>query len=116
MITDRVPYDFVREELARIESLQQRRRLKRLGIGSGCRVIFEGQELVNFSSNDYLGLSQDQRIQEVAKEAIDGAHASCASSRLICGNLNLHEQLEEELADFKGRESALVFSSGYMTN
>jgi 8-amino-7-oxononanoate synthase len=116
MITHRVPCDFVREELARIESLQQKRGLKRLQMSNACRVVFEGQELVNFSSNDYLGLSQDGRVQKAAKEAIDSADVSSASSRLICGNLDLHEQLEGELADFKGRESALVFSSGYMTN
>jgi 8-amino-7-oxononanoate synthase len=116
MITERSQLDFVRDELAQIESLHQRRSLKRLETGNARTVVFEGKELVNFSSNDYLGLSQDERVQKAAKEAIDRYHASSASSRLICGNMSLHEQLEEELADFKKRDAALVFSSGYMAN
>jgi 8-amino-7-oxononanoate synthase len=116
MITERNQLDFVRDELVRIESLHQKRSLKRLETSNARTVVFEGKELVNFSSNDYLGLSQDERVQKAAQEAIDRYHASSASSRLICGNISLHEQLEEELADFKGREAALVFSSGYMAN
>jgi 8-amino-7-oxononanoate synthase len=116
MITQRSRLDFVHDELERIESLHQKRSLKRLESVNSRTVGFEGKQLINFSSNDYLGLSQDKRVQDAAKEAIDRYHASSASSRLICGNLSLHEQLEEELADFKGREAALVFSSGYMAN
>jgi 8-amino-7-oxononanoate synthase len=116
MMTERSQLDFVRDELVRIESLHQRRSLKRLETSNARTVVFEGKELVNFSSNDYLGLSQDERVKKAAQDAIDRYHASSASSRLICGNMSLHEQLEEELADFKGREAALVFSSGYMAN
>jgi len=116
MITERSQLDFVHDELDRIDSLHQRRSLMRLESVRSGTVVFEGQELVNFSSNDYLGLSQDKRVQNAAKDAIDRYHASAASSRLICGNMSLHEQLEEELAEFKGREAALIFSSGYMAN
>src|SRR5438552_2839699 len=107
---------FVVEELDRLEVLHQRRFLKRLGVQGGCRVLFKGRQLINFSSNDYLGLSQDPRVKEAAKGAIDHYPASATSSRMICGNFDIHEQLEEELAAFKERASALVFSSGYMTN
>jgi 8-amino-7-oxononanoate synthase len=116
MITGTLKIDFVYDELARIESLHQKRSLKRLDLSRARTVSFRGRELLNFSSNDYLGLSQDERVRQAAKDAIDHYEASCASSRLVCGNTSLHEQLEEELARFKGRESALVFSSGYMTN
>jgi len=116
MITQGNRLDFVHDELARIESLEQRRSLKRFESVNSRTVVFEGKALVNFSSNDYLGLSQDERVQNAAKAAIDRYHASSASSRLVCGNVRLLEQLEEELAEFKGRESALVFSSGYMAN
>ncbi len=108
--------NFILEELNRLEVLHQRRSLKRLEASENHRICYEGQELINFSSNDYLGLSQDPRVKQAAKEGIDRCHASTASSRLICGNFDLHEQLEEELARFKERESALVFSSGYLTN
>jgi 8-amino-7-oxononanoate synthase len=107
---------FLGEELDRLEALHQRRSLRRLGVQSGCRILFKGRQLINFSSNDYLGLSQDSRVKEAAKAALDHYPASATSSRLICGNFDLHEQLEEELSEFKGRTSALVFSSGYMTN
>jgi 8-amino-7-oxononanoate synthase len=107
---------FLEEELDRLEDMHQRRSLKRLEVQGGCRILFKGRQLINFSSNDYLGLAQDPRVKEAAKAAIDHDHASATSSRLICGNFDIHEQLEEELAAFKGRASALVFSSGYMTN
>jgi len=116
MITGTPKTDFVHDELARIESLHQKRSLKVLDFSRARTVSFQGRELVNFSSNDYLGLSQDERVRQAAQDAIGHYDASCASSRLVCGNTRLHEQLEEELASFKGRESALVFSSGYMTN
>ena len=107
---------FIAEELDRLESLHQRRSLKRLEARGASDLFFQGKRLINFSSNDYLGLSEDERVKRAAKAAIDQYHASAASSRLICGNLDVHEQLEKELAAFKEKESALVFSSGYMTN
>jgi len=107
---------FLGEELDRLEVQHQRRSLRRLGVQGGCRILFKGRHLTNFSSNDYLGLSHDPRVKEAAKAALDHYPASATSSRLICGNFDVHEQLEEELSAFKGRGSALVFSSGYMTN
>jgi len=116
MIGQKSQKGFIAEELDRLESLHQRRYLKRLDARGASDLSFQGKKLINFSSNDYLGLSQDERVERAAKAAIDQYHASAASSRLICGNLDLHEQLEDELAAFKEKESALVFSSGYMTN
>jgi 8-amino-7-oxononanoate synthase len=72
--------------------------------------------LINFSSNDYLGLAEDSRVREAAKAAIDRYAASAASSRLICGNYALLEELEQVLADLKRKSAALVFSSGYLVN
>lgn len=108
--------DFIEEELQQLDSLQRRRSLKRLEQGGSHHLRYRGRHFVNFSSNDYLGLSEHPSVKRAAQDAIEHYHASAASSRLICGNLAIHEQLEEELARFKRREAALLFSSGYMTN
>ena len=74
-----------------------------------------GRELINFSSNDYLGLASHPRLRDAL---IDGAHrfgTGAGASRLICGNLEPHRELETELARFKQTEAALTFSTGYAT-
>ena len=80
------------------------------------RLVYQGRRLVNFSSNDYLGLASHPRVKAAAQAAIEEFHASAGSSRLICGNLAIHERLESRLAGFKQKEAALVFSSGYAAN
>ncbi|MCI0423922.1 MAG: 8-amino-7-oxononanoate synthase [Acidobacteria bacterium] len=108
--------DFVFEELKHLESIHQRRVLKSLEHGNAHEISYQGRTLVNFSSNDYLGLASHPRVKAAAQAAIEQFHASAASSRLICGNLAIHERLESRLAHFKQREAALVFSSGYLAN
>lgn len=73
-----------------------------------------GRSLLNFSSNDYLGLSFHPRVVEAAREAASRWGTGSGASRLVCGSLDLHRELEEALARFKGSEAALVFSSGYL--
>ena len=74
-----------------------------------------GQTLLNFSSNDYLGLANDPLLKEAAIEAVKKFGAGSAAARLICGSLAPHHELEETLAQFKGVEAALSFSTGYAT-
>lgn len=69
-----------------------------------------------FASNDYLGLTQDERVKQAAIDAVQTYGTGSGGSRLTTGNLVLHEQLEKRLAAWKGKESALVFSSGYLAN
>ena len=71
---------------------------------------------VDFSSNDYLGLSQHPRVIAAASRALGRWGAGSAASRLLSGNLDVHRQLEEKIAHFKREESAVVFSSGYLAN
>lgn len=71
---------------------------------------------LNFSSNDYLALASDERVVQKSREAVEEFGAGAGGSRLICGDHPLYQQLEDELAEWKGRESALVFGSGYLTN
>ncbi len=72
--------------------------------------------LKNFSSNDYLGLSQHPEIKQVYQEAIEKYGAGSTASRLICGTMEPHRNLEETIATAKGTEAALTFSTGYATS
>ena len=108
--------DFVVAELQRLGSLDQRRFLKPMQQANAREVSYQGKRLVNFSSNDYLGLASHPRVKAAAQAAIEEFHASAGSSRLICGNLTIHERLESRLARLKQKEAALVFSSGYVAN
>ncbi len=76
-------------------------------------VELAGGRLVNFSSNDYLGLADDPILREAAKAAIDQYGVGAGASRLVSGTRPAHTRLEEKLARFKGAEAALTFSSGY---
>jgi 8-amino-7-oxononanoate synthase len=77
------------------------------------RIQAGGQDLLNFSSNDYLGLANHPDVKTGAIQAVEQYGAGSGASRLICGSLAPHHELEETLADFKGTEAALTFSSGY---
>ncbi len=101
------------EELAGIDSAGLRRRLRQLDSAQGVRINLEGRELLNFSSNDYLGLANDPILKRAASKAIEEFGAGSGSARLICGSQSPHHQLENALAAFKGTESAICFSSGY---
>ncbi len=72
--------------------------------------------VLDLASNDYLGLAKHPRVIEAAIEAAQQFGAGARASRLVSGNLSIHQQLESELARFKGCESALLFSSGYAAN
>ena len=72
-----------------------------------------GRSFLNFSSNDYLGLATHPALKEAATRATKKFGAGAGASRLICGSLAPHRELEEALADFKGTEASLSFSSGY---
>lgn len=82
----------------------------------GIKVEVDGQELINFSSNDYLGLSYHPKLIAALKTAADTFGIGSSSSPLISGRSDLHRQLEEKLAEKTGRDAALIFSSGYMAN
>lgn len=83
--------------------------------GKEARIRVEGREFINFSSNDYLGLSKHPLLAEAAKEALEMGVGSGAS-RLMTGSTNIHHELEEKVAHFKEKPAALVFNSGYQAN
>ncbi len=90
--------------------------LKTIYSAAGPRVIYEGREMLMLASNNYLGLANDPRLKEAAISAIKRYGTGSSGSRLTTGNLIIHRQLEEALAQFKSTEDALLFSSGYMAN
>lgn len=78
--------------------------------------MLDGREVINLSSNNYLGIANHPALAAAAKSAIDRYGCGSGASRLICGNMTLHEELEAKLAAFKGTEAALVFNSGFQAN
>lgn len=87
-----------------------------LDFNDGPEAILEGKRVVMFGSNNYLGLTTHPRVREAAKSAIDRFGTSMTGSRLVNGSMKLHEEFEAKLAAFFGKESALVFTTGYQVN
>ena len=79
-------------------------------------VKIDGRDVLMFGSNSYLGLSNDPRLKEAAKAAIDKYGTSCSGSRFLNGTLDIHVELEEKLAKFVGKEDAVTYSTGMQVN
>ena len=79
-------------------------------------VVVEGHRKIMVGSNNYLGMTHHPKVLSAAKEALDRYGSGCTGSRFLNGTLDLHERLEAELADFLGKEDALIFSTGFQTN
>ena len=82
----------------------------------GTEVVFRGHRMIMCGSNNYLGLTTHPEVRRAAEDAIRRYGTSCTGSRFLNGTLEMHEQLEHELADWVGKEAALVFSTGMQTN
>ncbi len=93
-----------------------KRRLRKIELKVNGKVYIDQKEYINFSSNDYLGLSQHPRLKIASIIATEKYGTSSASSRLLSGDLEIHHQLEEDIAKLKGKEKGLVFNSGYQAN
>ncbi|MGP4070944.1 glycine C-acetyltransferase [Piscibacillus sp. B03] len=83
---------------------------------NGPRITIDGKELINLSSNNYLGLATDDRLKEVAKDAVDSHGVGAGAVRTINGTLDVHVKLEEKIAEFKGTEAAIAYQSGFNCN
>ncbi len=84
--------------------------------GQDTEVFLRGKKILMFGSNSYLGLTRHPEVVEAAKQALNKYGTGASGSRLMNGNLDLHEELEKQLADFVGKESATVFSTGFQSN
>jgi len=109
-------YDFLESFLHKCDDSKRRRHLTALQKISPSRINIEGRDYINFSSNDYLALSHSESIKKAAKDAISIYGNGSTASRLVCGNHQLHMQLEQSLANWKGKEAALLFNSGFQAN
>ena len=110
--------DFSRDltdRLAQLRAADLYRELRPVDSPQSPRLQINGPTLLNFSSNDYLGLANEPSLKKAAKKAVDEFGAGSGASRLVCGSLASHHRLEESLAEFKGSDAALSFSSGYAT-
>jgi 8-amino-7-oxononanoate synthase len=83
---------------------------------SGSTVVTHGKRRVMIGSNNYLGLTHHPRVREASKAAIDKFGTGCTGSRFLNGNLTIHEELEQKLARFVGKEAALVYGTGFLSN
>ena len=101
------------DELRRRDMYRVRRNLDG---PQGREVVVDGHPLINFCSNDYLGLAGDPRVAEAFKRGLDRWGSGAGASHLICGHTAAHEELEEALAAFTGRPRALLYGSGYAAN
>jgi 8-amino-7-oxononanoate synthase len=82
----------------------------------GSEAVFKGRRMIMCGSNNYLGLTTHPRVRQAAIEAIKRYGTSCTGSRFLNGTLEMHEQLEHELAQWTGKQAALVFSTGMQVN
>jgi 8-amino-7-oxononanoate synthase len=108
--------DFEPELENRLAALREQglyRQLRRIDSAQSPRIQIKGRTLLNFSSNDYLALADDPALKEAAVQAIRHYGAGAGASRLICGSLAPHQQLDDAIAGFKGTEAALSFATGY---
>ncbi len=108
--------DFVTHELARRQAAGLARRLRPIDSAQDTWVSMDGRRVLLLCSNNYLGLATHPAVRDAASRAAVEYGAGAGASRLISGSLRLHHALEEQLADFKGTEAALLFASGYHAN
>ncbi len=104
------------ESLIRLKEKNLLREIKNRNSPQGTRIVIDGKECINFSSNNYLGLANHPHVIESAQKAIAMFGFGSGASRLLCGGSILHSELEKKTAKFKGTESALIFNSGYSAN
>ena len=109
-------YEFIREEMTRLTTEGLLVRIRTIGSAAGAHMIVDGKKVLNFCTNNYLGLANDPRLIEAAKRALDQWGAGPAAVRSIAGTLGLHVELEHAIAEFKEVEDVLYVQSGFCAN
>lgn len=109
------PLNWIDEELRELDAVGLRRRLTTRSSSQAARIVVDGRELINFGSNDYLGLAAEC-LNDVVIDAIRTHGWGSGASALVTGRGSLHAELEAALADFEGTEAALLFPSGFAAN
>lgn len=109
-------FEHIRKELSELEEKGLKRHLIPISQKNGTRATIGEKEIILFCTNDYLGLSQHPLLKEAASIAAQKWGVGGVASRLVSGNLEIYEHLERKVAQFKGTEASLTFSSGYAAN
>jgi 8-amino-7-oxononanoate synthase len=110
------PYDWIDDSLAAIHRAHWYRQVRMITSQAGPVAEVDGKLMLNFASNDYLGLAGDDRLKQAAMEAIARYGTGSTGSRLLSGHRPVHGELEQAIAQWKQTEAAIVFSSGYTAN
>src|SRR2546429_3252912 len=107
---------YLQRQLDELEEAGLRLRIRTLEDTQAARCRFDGREVINLASNNYLGLCGDERMKEAAAKAAEEFGAGSGAVRSIAGTMSLHRELERRFAAFKGAEDALMFPSGFAAN
>jgi len=108
--------DWLEAELAQLRQQGRYTHIRTLDSPQGAWLVVDGKKVLNFCSNNYLGLANHPRVVQAACEAIDRFGVGPGAVRTIAGTMTLHEELERKLAEFKGAEAAITFQSGFSAN
>ena len=110
------PLAFLDDEVAALRERHLYRALRVMSSGQGPIVSVDERRLISLSSNDYLGLTHHPRLREAALAAVRDFGVGSGAVRTIAGTMSMHEELEAELAEFKGTPAVLTFQSGFTAN
>ncbi len=116
MTERRNPLAFIADEIDDLKARHLYRPLRVMSAAQGPVTVVDGREVISLSSNDYLGLTHHPRLREAALKAVGEYGVGSGAVRTIAGTMTEHEQLEAELAEFKGVEAVLTFQSGFTAN
>ncbi len=108
--------EYISDDLIKIKESGLYRELKVVGNAQDTHVEIEGKTFLSFCSNNYLGLANHPFVVKAVKDAVEKYGWGAGASRLVSGNMTLHETLEKEISMFKRKEAAIVFPTGYMAN
>jgi glycine C-acetyltransferase len=110
------PLAWIQDELDALKESGLYNRIRTLSSPQGAWLVVDGKKVLNFCSNNYLGLANHPKVVQAAKEAMEKYGVGPAAVRTIAGTMDLHVELEKRLADFKGVEAAITFQSGFNAN
>lgn len=108
--------EYISDELKNIKKAGLYRKLNVVGSAQGAYLEINGKKYLSFCSNNYLGLANNPLVIKAVKDAVEKYGWGAGASRLVSGNMKLHETLEDEISRFKGKEASIVFPTGYMAN
>ncbi len=109
-------FDWIQKELKNLKQKGLYNNIRTLGSAQGAWLMVDGRKVLNFCSNNYLGLANHPRLVEAAKKALDDFGVGPGAVRTIAGTMDIHKELERRVANFKHSEAAITFQSGFTAN